>query len=1437
MVAPTSVRAWLWVLALLLLGPLIGSEVHGRALSLAGASPSGPTAFPDTGTAPTFVRTQWTVDDGLPVNAVNDLARTDDGYLWMATFDGLVRFDGSRFRVYRSGTTPGLPSSRITRVHPHPDGLWLVTESRQLVHVEEGQFTSVTPPRSVVSAVHGGPSGGLWVGTDAGVYQWEAGSGRLVQVLPTRHRVLSLLARPSGALWIGTEAGLVRRAADGTTRRWTAQTGLAGEAVFDLAAHADSASVWVGTFPAVQRWHPDTLTTHTLTPAAQDVHDLFVDAEGTAWLTTPNRLYRARETGFVSHQARSAPFTTFRKDRRLHLRHAQASWTNTGRVLYRNGQPVYEAESTIEVMQPGPHGMLWLGTSGHGLVQLHPSRVQVVGEAEGLPSSNVYPIAQHRNGDIWMGTLGGGAVQMDSESDSVTALRLRKGDEVLRNVWALHQGRSGAFWVGGTALCRVENGRCARPDASNPFRPTRIRAIHEDRAGRLWVGTETGLYMRAAATDPEVPWRRFAPDNSRLPHEFVRTIYEGPGGALWFGTNGGGMARYQHGRFAAFTHDDGLPSNLVRDIHRDETGAFWVGTEDYGLVRIEWAASPDTTLRAASLAHISMQDGLFDNVVHRIIPDAQGRFWMSSNRGLFWVRRAELEAVARGAAASVRSVPYTTRHGLRNREANGGMQPAGIRARDGRLWFPTQGGAVVIDPRHDPVREAPPPLVVERLTPEGAAPRRLNAEVEQLAPDARSFSIRYAALHFRAPEHVQFRYRLDGLHTDWVNTGSRREAFFTDLDPGTYTFRVAARSARSEWSPASTRMLRVTPRFYETTWFAVLVGILAFGGIGAAVYGGMLYRLKRLRKRKEELRTMVDDRTKALREEQSATEHALDVVEAQAKELARINEQKSRFFESISHELRTPLALIKGPVVQALDASKSLSRDLSDMLRLVARNSTRLQTLTNHLLDLAKYDAGQLTLSRRRYPLHAFVERVASRFSYQAQAASVALQVQTETAHSEVAFDATHMETVLANLIDNAIKHTPSDGSVEVEAEADDGTAYISVADTGPGLSREEQDRIFERFYRSPESTSTRSGSGIGLALAHALADLHGGTLTAASPEAAGAVFTVAWPTRPPEGTVPERGTLDTLSDKPMSDSHEPTGDGVMPARNGSPVTQADVSVPDEEKETGDQTTVLVVDDDPDMRAFVQSVLAPTYRVQTAADGDEALTHAQAAPPDCIVADVMMPRLDGMELVTALRSDPRTDCIPVVMLTARAETQDRVSGLNTGADAYVTKPFAPSVLRAHVHRHIATRHRLRERLRTPSPADAEHAAHHEAETAPALPLEAIAPDTDDPALTDVSAYVMEHLADPDLAVADLANAAAMSPRTLRRRLKEATGHTPTQFLKTMRLEAAARLLQQDAGTIAEVAYAVGFNSHSYFSRSFKSHFGVSPSAYEPAGQR
>ena len=1451
----SSARLSVWVvLWTVLSGVLAASVARGQERSQS-ARASAPVRAGDTQAA--YVQTAWTVEDGLPVNAVNDLARTPDGYLWIATYDGLVRFDGVRFQVYRSSTHPGLPSSRILTLHVHRGALWLLTDTGDAVRMHKGTFETQATP-AFLRLLRVGRAGTLWAGTDTGLARWVPGRG-FVAVRPDAVTGLAndVAETADGALWVGTSTGLFRYAPDGSVNQWTPPQTTPGERVYALATAADSMTVWVASQhpreqSVVQPWtangRPDGAALLRLEGA---LHDMAPGPDGRLWAATSAHLYRiglhgtsARgpngnspgetdvriwETGAMtpsSPVAASPPRFAF----------DGAVWTHAGRVLYRNDVPILTARRAIRAVQPGPDGVLWVGTADR-LVQLHPSRVTTWGTPEGLADENVYPIVQRQDGSIWAGGLTRGVARIDSSG--VTTFNTHHGQEPLGSVFALHEGRSGRFWIAGTRFCRFANGRCVHGKAPFPW-GVLAYALHEDRQGRLWMGTTDGLYMRADATDETLPWTHFTSANSALPHDFVRVLVEDASGALWLGTNGGGLARYRNGRFAAFTEADGLPSNRVRDIRPDPTGAFWIVTEDQGLARIVWDPSA-ATLQADSLAHVTTADGLFDNALHRLLPDDQGRFWMSSNRGLFWVRRDALEAVARGKRADLRSVAYTTQHGLRNAEANGGSHPAGTRAADGRLWFPTQAGAVVVNPNADPVSEAPPNVVVETLTPTDGPSVDVQGTSVGLPPDQRDLALRYTGIHFRHPESLQFRYRLLGFNDAWTDAGARREAFFTQVPPGRYTFEVSARTARSGWSPPATQAVRFAPHVYETGWFALIATTLGLLGLGGALYAGMRYRLRTLRRREQVLSALVEKRT-------ADTQQALAVVRAQADALAERNAAKARFFTNVSHELRTPLTLILGPAHQ-LETAAAYSIDKRRTLaRTIRENGERLQTLSTQLLDLAKHDEGRLRPTLQRHALAPFLRVLKQRFAHRARTCDCTLTLEVTPPDAAAAFDADQMETIVVNLLDNALRHTPAGGTVRLCAQVEANTATLAVHDTGPGIPADIQAHLFERFYQQAAPPTRQGSTGIGLALVRALAHMHGGTVQVDSAVGAGATFTVTWPASPPNDDrsqaedVTEREDGAVLKGDGQADAH--TGIDLLPptlrpTRGRAPrptgAARKDTSGP---PYPDDVSTVLLVEDHPEMRAFIRSILAPAYRVVEARTGRDGIRMAQETLPDCIVSDVMMPQLDGIGMVEALRTTPATECIPVVLLTARGEAGDHVSGIEAGADVYVPKPFHPDVLHAHVDRCIAAQHRLRDRLRAevaqapPSKqtAPSEQAPSSEddagASEAPCPPNA-----TADAVLEHVGAVVTAHMHDPDFAVSDLVEATAMSRRALERLLKAETGQTPNALIRRRRLECSAELLQAHEGTIAEIAYAVGFNSHSYFSRCFKQHFGCTPSAY------
>lgn len=541
----------------------------------------------------------------------------------------------------------------------------------------------------------------------------------------------------------------------------------------------------------------------------------------------------------------------------------------------------------------------------------------------------------------------------------------------------------------------------------------------------------------------------------------------------------------------------------------------------------------------------------------------------------------------------------------------------------------------------------------------------------------------------------------------------------------------------------------------------------------------------------EHLEDMVDERTAQIAEQN-------DQLAEQAQQLRALDEAKSRFFANISHEFRTPLTLILGPLARAQAEQAVLSSEDQTMMQ---RNTLRLQRLINQILDLARLEAGNLALDLQTHDWQTFVQRQTSLFQAEATYREIDLVFHKGATSCLVAMDREQMEKVVANLLSNALKFTPAGGRITVSCtptmSTDGNYAALTVTDTGPGIPAEALPHLFDRFYQVDDTvTRIQEGSGIGLALVQEVVELHGGTVTVTSTLGEGSLFTVRLPLLEEVAALAEEVAI-----------------GGQGAPGPYPRVAPSLPTHSTSVDATDQTMVLVVEDNADMRAFIGSILEDEFRVLEARDGEEGLTLAQSHLPDLILADVMMPRMDGLSLSRALKASSETDTIPLLLLSARAGSEDAIEGLATGADAYLTKPFHAEALRLQVQNIIRRQHRLRKQLAGASAVE---------------PPGLQAPSSFEER---VRAVINERLADPLLSVEDVAEAFGMTRFQLLRHLQDAAEVKPRQLIMTMRMEKAAALLRADAGSVSEVAYAVGFNSLAYFSHRFRAHFGTSPSSF------
>jgi diguanylate cyclase (GGDEF)-like protein len=824
----------------------------------------------------------WNSESGLPQNTIDAIVQTRDGYLWLGTEEGLVRFDGVRFVVSDRQTSPGLRSSFVSSLFETPDGtLWIGTYGGGLSQLRNGRIESFHPEllgtdriREMHAAADGAlfiatagggllrikddhvtrfttrdglptdriwteeddGAGGLWVATHGGgVVRWS--NGRVQQHVTTREGLPNDFARAllldrDGTLWIGTDGGGVAAWRNGAiVRVITTNDGLPSNLIRSLQRDRDG-SLWIGTDGGLARWRGARAETLGVVEGLPSpiIRSITEDREGSLWIGTTGGLVRLTDTRFLSYTR-------------------------------KEGLPVEGIRAIVE----GRDGRMWVGTEGGGLCRLLPAPVQCLTMADGLPHDTIYALAESGDGSLWIGTDGGGVV------------RLRDGKLVGKLVDKL--------------------------DARHGLPNDRIRALVETADGALWVSTTAGLaYVRdgKATRIPELDDRQ------------LRPLLPLPDGTLLVGTDGAGLWRVNAQRTHATqvaAAGRGLESDRVFSLAADSSASgVWIGTSGGGLSRLD--------LRTGTLRSLTRRDGLHDDVVFQVVDEHPGAdLWLTSNRGLYRVARDRvLAAMQRKGSGGLSGTVYGMTDGMPSAECNGGF-PAAIRARDGRLWVATARGVAVVDPRANLRNTVPPTVEVEEVLIDGnPAPKRPL----RVPPGTQRLELRYTALSLRAPERVRFRYFLEGYDSDWVDAGASRVAHYTKLAPGHYTLHVMATNEDGVRSKGEAQLaLTVDPQWFET-WWARLLAVLA---IAAAIWGAVRLRLAALRARKNEELARAYEDVHRMAEELEDTNRQLAVANVRLRALSYLDgltgvANRRRFDEAleeacaIANEEGEPLSLV-----------------------------------------------------------------------------------------------------------------------------------------------------------------------------------------------------------------------------------------------------------------------------------------------------------------------------------------------------------------------------------------------------------------------------------------------------------------------------------------------------------------------------------------------
>ncbi len=716
----------------------------------------------------------WTINDGLPQNTINAIAQTRDGYLWLATNDGLARFDGTRFKVFNRGITPGIKNNRFWSLYEARDGtLWAGSED-SLLRYRDGQFKTYTSedglPNDNITWIEEDDSGHVWLNGPKNLSQWRDDQFFVYSPSECLPGHVPETGFRHDLWWSQDEQGL-HVISRGRVITFTRRDGLPSLNI--ISVNRDQfGSLWINTDAGLARIRDPRITTPSGLQSSTGWHE---DRSGALWHVTTRGLMREQHSASEFFpDIRSISFT-FYEDR---------------------------------------EGSLWVGTT-EGLYRARELGITTLTEKEGLPSNLTYSVLQDSEGAVWIGSWGGGVSRFHN-GQFIYFSYTNPAGLYDPKITSLYEDRDGVIWIGSTGgISRFQDGKLTRFSSDHGL--THVWNTYQDRMGDFWFATMTGLTRFSNG--------KFIVYTTRdgLPFDNVTALLEDHQGALWVGTYGG-LARLKDGHFTAWTEADGLSSGRIRCLFEDDAGALWIGTYDGGMTR----------LKDGSFTRYTTRDGLFGNGVFQILDDRRGYFWMSSNQGIFRVSQQELNDFADGKIKSIVSASFGKDDGMRNVECNGGRQPAGWKMRDGKLWFPTMEGIAIIDPAKIPVNPQPPPVVIEEcfLDKDAIA----FTDELRIPADKDYLEIHYTGLSFIKPEQVKFEYLMSGLDRDWVAVGNRRVAYFNHLPQGEYLFTVRAANSDGQWNKHG-RSLRiiVVPPYWRQSWFVALVCLGIATAISIAV--------------------------------------------------------------------------------------------------------------------------------------------------------------------------------------------------------------------------------------------------------------------------------------------------------------------------------------------------------------------------------------------------------------------------------------------------------------------------------------------------------------------------------------------------------------------------------------------------------------------------
>jgi len=1389
---------------------------------------------------------QMRTSDGLPNNSVRYLYQDSKGFLWLATLNGLSRYDGNSFLTFRPeiGDKVSLADNRIYDLTEDKNGfLWISTtpELFSCYDLQRACFVDYTGTGALEKNYSS-----IFVAANGDVWLRHSGNGclRMVhqkdrQMVSTEfktergnlpdNRVQFVNEDAGGRIWIGTQRGLVS-VSDGQYKvedrllHFTSSLAFKNDMYFltadgdifcyqttkqkltkvgSLSAVAGKTSP-TGNFLLNDKWiiltntgvyDYDFNTRKISADSGLNIRngEVICDNHGDFWIYN----HTGRVTYILAKNGARKEFQLIPEDKlgyidyeRYHIVHDSRGiiWISTyGNGLFAydtiedklehflaniNDQSHISSDFLLYVMEDRAGG-IWVSSEYSGL-----SRISVLNEG----TSRIYPesrelfdrsntirmLTKMPDGDIWVGTRKGGLYTFDSNLHSKMSNQYFHS-----NIYAIAEDNQGEMWVGTRGNGLKIGDSWYRNEVSDPasLSENNVFSLFRDRKDRMWIGTfGGGLELAEPTTDGKYKFRHFLQQKFGL--RMVRVIEEDDNGMIWVGTSEGVCIFHPDSLIAdsddyhLFNYTNGtFCSNEIRCIYRDTKGRMWVGTSGSGLNLCE----PEDNYRSLKYEHYGTSEGLVNDVIQSILGDNNGNLWVATEYGI--------------------SKFNPTNHSFENyffssyTLGNVYSENSACVGVDGKLLFGTNYGLLVIDPDKIQDSETFSPVVFTDLHVNGTQinPTMEDSPLKQslaysdeitLKYFQNSFLIDFSTFDYSDSGRTKYMYWLENYDKGWSTPSPLNFASFKYLNPGTYVLHVKSCNGAGVWNESETTLkIVIVPPFWKTNW--AMLGYVLLLIV-------TLYFTFRIVRNFNSLRNRIN-------------------VEKQ------LTEYKLVFFTNISHEFRTPLTLIQG-ALEKIQRVADIPRDLIHPLKTMDKSTQRMLRLINQLLEFRKMQNNKLALSLEETDVIAFLYEIFLSFGDVAEQKNMNFRFIPSIPSYKMFLDKGNLDKVTYNLLSNAFKYTPSNGTIILSVTVDEvkKTLQIQVADTGVGIPKEKQNELFKRFMQSSFSGDS---IGVGLHLSYELVQVHKGTIEYKDNDGGGSVFTVCIPTD--KSVYSEKDFLipgNVLLKEAGGQAHH--------------LLELSEELPEPEKiaEPLNKRKVLIIEDDNDIREFLKEEVGVYFEVEVAADGTSGFEKARTYDADLIICDVLMPGMTGFEVTKKLKSDFATSHIPIILLTALNSPEKHLEGIEAGADAYIAKPFSIKLLLARVFRLIEQRDKLREKF----------------SSEPGIVRAAVCSTDRDKEFADRLAVVLEqNLSRPEFSIDEFAQLMKLGRTVFYRKLRGVTGYSPNEYLRVVRMKKAAELLLSSENlTVAEVAYKVGISDPFYFSKCFKTQFGVAPSVYQ-----